>query len=102
MAQFFNFKEDYYGLTESDIEKNIALYGFNIYTKNEKAMKCYTPVSVLLSPSFILMFVAGVMCFFGAGIGFGIAALLIDFAYAAAEIYFGIASDKRLSEIRNT
>ena len=63
MAQFFNFKEDYYGLTESDIEKNIALYGFNIYTKNEKAMKCYTPVSVLLSPSFILMFVAGVMCF---------------------------------------
>ena len=102
MAQFFNFKEDYYGLTESDIDKNIALYGFNIYTKNEKAMKEYTPLNVLLSPSFILMFVAGVLCFFGAGIGFGIAALLIDFAYAAVEIYFGIASDKRLAEIKES
>ena len=47
MAQFFNFKEDYYGLTESDIDKNIALYGFNIYTKNEKAMKEYTPLNVI-------------------------------------------------------
>lgn len=33
MAQFFNFKEDYFGLTESDVQKNIDLYGYNIYTK---------------------------------------------------------------------
>ena len=36
MAQFFNFKQDHYGLTESEVEKNIALYGFNTYTKNGK------------------------------------------------------------------
>lgn len=102
MAQFFNFKEDYYGLTESDIEKNIALYGFNIYTKNEKILKGFSPINIILSPSFILMFVAGVLCFFGTGIGAGIAVLLIDFAYAAAEIYFGIASDKRIAEIKES
>ena len=30
MAQFFNFKGDYFGLTESDVQKNIDLYGYNI------------------------------------------------------------------------
>lgn len=29
----FNFKGDYFGLTESDVQKNIDLYGYNIYTK---------------------------------------------------------------------
>ena len=36
MAQFFNFEEDYFGLTDSEIEKKIALYGFNTYTKEGK------------------------------------------------------------------
>lgn len=102
MAQFFNFKQDYYGLTESDVEKNIALYGFNTYTKNNKINVHFSPVKTLLSPSFILMFIAGVLCFFGMGIGAGIVVLLIDAAYAAAEIYFGIKSDSKLAEVSET
>ena len=37
MAQFFNFKEDYFGLNDKDIQRNTELYGLNIYTKKEKA-----------------------------------------------------------------
>lgn len=102
MAQFFNFKQDHYGLTESEVEKNIALYGFNTYTKNGKKDARFSPVKVLLSPSFILMFIAGVLCFFGMGVGAGIAVLLIDAAYAAGSIYFGLKSDEKLSEIAET
>ena len=36
MAQFFNFKEDYFGLNDKDIQRNTELYGLNIYTKKEK------------------------------------------------------------------
>ena len=102
MAQFFNFKQDYYGLTESEVENNIALYGFNTYTKKEKTNIHYSPVKTLLSPSFILMFIAGILCFFGLGVGTGIAVLIIDAAYAAAEIYFGIKSDEKLAELNET
>ena len=35
MAQFFNFKEDYFGLNDKDIQRNTELYGLNIYTKKE-------------------------------------------------------------------
>lgn len=102
MAQFFNFKGDYFGLTDVDIEKNTDLYGYNVYTKNEKKQECFSPVRVILSPSFLLMFVAGVLSLFGSYFITGIIVLLITAAYVFAEIYFGMVSDKKLMEIRNS
>ena len=57
MAQFFNFKGDYFGLTESDVQKNIDLYGYNIYTKKEQPRERFNPGKVILSPSALLMFI---------------------------------------------
>ena len=54
MAQFFNFKGDYFGLTESDVQKNIDLYGYNIYTKKEQPRERFNPGKVILSPSALL------------------------------------------------
>ena len=68
MAQFFNFKGDYFGLTESDVQKNIDLYGYNIYTKKEQPRERFNPGKVILSPSALLMFIAGVLSFFSSGI----------------------------------
>ena len=102
MAQFFDFKGDYFGLTESDIEKNTDLYGYNVYTKNEKKAESFSPLRVVLSPSFLLMFIAGVLSLFGTDILSGIFILLIDAAYAFLEIYFGTASDEKLAEIKAT
>lgn len=102
MAQFFNFKGDYFGLTESDIEKNTELYGYNVYTKSERKPDGFSPLRVILSPSFLLMFIAGVLSLFGPFLFTGIAILLIDAAYAFAEIYFGMMSDEKLADIRST
>ncbi|MBQ4165084.1 MAG: cation-transporting P-type ATPase, partial [Oscillospiraceae bacterium] len=102
MARFFNFSGDYYGLTESNIEKNTELYGYNIYTKSEKKAEAFSPVKVILSPSFLLMFIAGVLSLFGSNIASGIFILLIDAAYAFSEIYFGTVSDKKLSDIKES
>ncbi|MBE6889663.1 MAG: cation-transporting P-type ATPase [Ruminococcaceae bacterium] len=102
MARFFNFSGDYYGLTESNIEKNTELYGYNIYTKSEKKAEAFSPVKVILSPSFLLMFIAGVLSLFGSNIASGILILLIDAAYAFSEIYFGTVSDKKLSDIKES
>ena len=35
MAQFFNFKEDYFGLNDKEVDRNTELYGLNIYTKKD-------------------------------------------------------------------
>ena len=47
MAQFFNFKGDYFGLTESDVQKNIDLYGYNIYTKKEQPRERFNRLQLL-------------------------------------------------------
>ena len=100
MAQFFNFKGEYYGLTDQDIEKNTELYGYNIYTKDEKKNESFTPIKVILSPPFLLMFIAGVLSLFGEYFLTGIFILLIDAAYAFAEIYFGTKCEKKLNDIK--
>lgn len=102
MAQFFNFKQDYFGLTESEVETKSSLYGLNTYTKDPKAAAGFSYLDVFLSPSALLMFIAGVLCFFGAGIGSGIAVLLIEAVYLSAEIYLRKSVDKRLEEIKET
>ncbi len=99
MAQFFNFKDDYFGLSDSDIERNTELYGYNVYTKKESKQDSFSPVSVLLSPSFLLMFIAGVLSFFGTNVYAGIVILLIDSVYAALEMYFGTKADEKLLEM---
>ena len=99
MAQFFNFKGDYFGLTESDIEKNTELYGYNIYTKSDKKQEGFSLLSVLISPSFLLMLIAGILSFFGTNIYAGIIILLIDVFYAVAEMYFGTRADEKLLEM---
>ena len=58
MAQFFNFKEDYFGLTETEIEKNTKLYGLNVYTKSTKRAEKFSYADIFLSPSVLLMFIA--------------------------------------------
>lgn len=102
MAHFFNFKGDYFGLTESDIDKNTELYGYNVYTKLEKKREAFSPTKVLLSPPFILMFVAGVLSFFTSNVAAGLIILLIDAIYAFVEIYFGVESDKKLYDIKTS
>ena len=99
MAQFFDFKSDYFGLTDADIEKNIDLYGYNIYTKKDRPQESFSPIKVLLSPSFLLIFIAGVLSLFGTNVFSGIMILLIDAAYAATEIYFGTHADEKLMEM---
>ncbi|MDE7229575.1 MAG: HAD family hydrolase [Oscillospiraceae bacterium] len=101
MAQFFNFEEDYFGLTDSEIQKKIDLYGLNTYTKESKDDR-FSYWQVLLSPAVLLMFAAAILSFFSGAIGSGIAALLIDAAYAGAEIYARRSSDQRLCEIEDT
>jgi len=102
MAKFFNFEEDYYGLSANEIEKKLSMYGLNTYTRSPRAFMGFSYSEVLLSPSVLLMLIAGVLCFFGAGIGMGIAVLLIDVFYAVMEIYFRKSADDRLDEIEET
>lgn len=101
MAQFFNFEEDYFGLTDSEIQKRIDLYGLNTYTKEEKE-KRFSDWEIFLSPAVLLMFAAAILSFFNGDIGSGIAALLINAAYVCAELYARKSADKRLREIEDT
>lgn len=101
MAQFFNFEEDYFGLTDSEIQKRIDLYGLNTYTK-EAEEKRFSDWEIFLSPAVLLMFAAAIISFFNGDIGSGIAALLIDAAYVGAELYARKSADKRLREIEDT
>ncbi len=101
MAQFFNFNEDYYGLTSEDVKKRLSIYGANIYTKNTKT-DGFSYLSVFLSPSVIIMFAAGILALFGIGIAAGIITIVIDALYCAAEIFFRKSADKRFSELGDT
>lgn len=102
MAQFFNFKEDYFGLTDNEIEKNTKLYGLNVGSKETKRAERFSYAEIFLSPSVLLMFIAGILSFFGMGIGAGIFTILIDAAYCAGEIYFRKSADKRLDELKES
>lgn len=101
MAHFFNFKQDYFGLTESEVDKNLSLYGLNTYNKDQKAFQGFSYTDVFLSPSVLLMFIAGVLSFFAVGVGTGIMIILIDAAYISAEIFCRKSSDDRLGEIED-
>ena len=102
MAQFFNFKEDYFGLTDKDVDRNTELYGLNVYTKKDKPIDRFNPGKVILSPSVLLMFIAGVLSFFSSGILTGIVIILIDIAWCIASIIIGLHSDERLEEFRES
>lgn len=102
MARFFNFEEDYFGLTESEIEKKLSLYGLNTYTKAPRAFMGFSYADVFLSPSVLLTAIAGILCFFGGSWASGIIVLLIDAFYAAMEIHFRKTADDRLDEIEET
>lgn len=102
MAQFFNFEQDYFGLTEEEIENKLSMYGFNTYYKDDKIRKSFSLWEILLSPAVILMLIAGVMCFFEMGIGSGIFAVLIDVAYVLAELYARQYADKHFTEIQES
>ena len=101
MAQFFNFKEDFFGLNDKDIQRNTELYGLNIYTKKEKQKEQFEPARLFLSPAVILMFVAGVLSFF-TNIFTGIVIILLDAAYCMLSIWLGRSSDQKLSDIRQS
>ncbi len=99
MAYFFDFKQDYIGLDPSKIDNMLSMYGLNTYTKAPSAFFRSSYADVLLSPSVLMMFIAGILCFFGIGIGAGIVTLSIDLLYVFAEIYFRKKSDEQLDEI---
>lgn len=101
MAQFFNFKGDYFGLNDKDIERNTELYGLNVYTKREKEKDHYEPTRLIFSPTVVLMFVAGVLSFF-TNIFTGIMIILLDAAYCIVSIKLGKGSDKKLNDIRRS
>ena len=102
MAKFFNFDEEYFGLTENEIEKKLSMYGLNTYTGATRTFMGFSYADIFLSPSVLLMFIAGVLCFFGAGVGMGIAVLLIEVFYVCMEIHFRKTVDDRLDEIEET
>ncbi len=102
MAKFFNFDEEYFGLTENEIEKKLSMYGLNTYTGAPRTFMGFSYADIFLSPSVLLMFIAGVLCFFGAGVGMGIAVLLIEVFYVCMEIHFCKTVDDRLDEIEET
>ncbi len=99
MAYFFDFEQDYTGLDPKKIENMLSMYGLNTYTKAPNALFGSSYADVLLSPSVLLMFIAGVLCFFASGIGAGIVTLLVEALYIFAELYFRKKSDERLDEI---
>ena len=102
MSKFFNFDEEYFGLTENEIEKKLSMYGLNTYTGAPRTFMGFSYADIFLSPSVLLMFIAGVLCFFGAGVGMGIAVLLIEVFYVCMEIHFRKTVDDRLDEIEET
>lgn len=99
MAYFFDFEQDYTGLDPNKIDNMLSMYGLNTYTKAPGSMFGSSYADVLLSPSVMLMFIAGVLCFFGAGIGAGIVTVCIVLLYVFAELYFRKRSDERLDDI---
>lgn len=101
MAKFFNFEQDYFGQTDSEVEKKLSMYGLNTYIK-ESGASGFSYREVLLSPSVLLMFVAGVLCFFNGGIASGIVTLLLNLLYIAAEIYARKTADEKLAEIEDS
>lgn len=102
MAQFFNFKEDYFGLNDKEIERNTELYGLNIYTKKETQRESFDPGRVILSPAVLLMFIAGVLSFFSTGIVTGAVIILLDIAYCILSIWLGRSSDDGLHRIQES
>lgn len=102
MAYFFDFKQDYTGLNPNKIDKMLSMYGLNTYTKAPGGLFKSNYADVLLSPSVLLMLVAGVLCFFGVGLGAGIITLVIVLLYVFAELYFRKKSDERLDEIETS
>ncbi|MGN1119461.1 MAG: hypothetical protein ACI4Q4_03815, partial [Oscillospiraceae bacterium] len=102
MAQFFNFEGDYLGLSEEEAARSVELYGLNTYTKGDSGEKRFSPVSAVLNPTVIMLFLAGVFSFFSAGVGTGIAVLLLDAAYAAVEIIIGMKTDAQLADLRES
>ena len=99
MAYFFDFEQDYTGLDSKKIDKMLSMYGLNTYTKAPESIFSSSYADVLLSPSVILTFIAGVLCFFGIGAGAAIVTLLIDLLYIFAEAYSRKKSDEQLDEI---
>lgn len=99
MAYFFDFEQDYTGLDPKKIDNMLSMYGLNTYTKAPSGFFGTTYGDILMSPSVLLMFIAGVLCFFGVGVGAGIVTLLIDLLYIFAEFFFRKKSDDRLDEI---
>lgn len=102
LAQFFNFKGNYVGMTDDDIRESKELYGANTYTGNDKAVKRYSVKNTLYSGAVIALLVAAVACFVCLDIAMGIAILLIDAIYVAAEIFLMREADKRFFEIRES
>lgn len=99
MAYFFEFEQDYTGLDPNKIDNMLSMYGLNTYTKAPIGFFGTTYGDILMSPSVLLMFIAGVLCFFSLGVGAGIVTLLIDMLYIFAEFIFRKKSDERLDEI---
>lgn len=101
MAQFFNFKEDYFGLNDKEVDRNTELYGLNIYTKKDRPKDSFDPGRVILSPAVLLMFIAGILSFFGS-IAAGVVIILLDVAYCVLSIWLGRSSDVKLGEIKQS
>ncbi len=99
MAHFLNFKQDYFGLTEEEVAHRMDMYGSNVLDKEMEKPEHFSPVKMLLSPSFLLMLIAGILSLFSSYIGTGIAILLIDVFYIIAEIYTCMGADERLQQL---
>ncbi len=94
-----NFKQDYTGLTDTEVEHRMDMYGSNVLDKDMQKPVHFSPVKTLLSPSFLLMLIAGVLSLFTDYMGAGIAIILIAVFYIIAEIYICLGADERMAEL---
>lgn len=98
MAQFLNFKGDYTGITNSEAEENLRMYGFNSETKLDEDGKGYNPAKAFINLRFFLFLAASVLYIISGNFLSGAILILLTAAYVVLEIFKGVRCDEALYE----
>lgn len=108
MAQVFDFKNDYVGLSTAQTEENIELYGYNSDTRLDEKTKGYRPVKAFINLRVLLMAAsAGVSIWYGYTVEDGVWNIFAGFVlvmlcamYIATELKKNTSSDRYFFELK--